>query len=65
MKERKEKVSMLTDPGYFVTYGRIIDRGKMPNPGKRTNLKFVLLAILLWLGVFGGLDLAVGWRFMF
>ena len=65
MKERKEKVSMLTDPGYFVTYGRIIDRGKMPNPGKRTNLKFVLLAILLWLGVFGGLCLAVGWRFMF
>ena len=65
MKERKEKVSMLTDPGYFVTYGRIIDRGKMPSPGRRTNLKFVLLAILLWLGVFGGLYLAVGWRFMF
>jgi len=65
VNERKKKVSMLNDPGYFVTYGRLIERGRMPNPGRRTNLKFALLAILLWLGVFGGLYLAVGWRFLF
>ena len=65
MKERKEKVSMPTDPGYFVTYGRIIDRGKMPNPCRRTNLKFIVLALLAWFGLMGGLYLAVGWRFMF
>lgn len=65
MNKRKERVSMLEDPGYFVTYGRVLDRGKMPSPGSKTNLKFALLAVFAWFAVMGGLYLAVGWRFMF
>ena len=60
-----EKKTIMNDPGYFVTYGRILDRGKMPSPGKRTNLKFIVLALLAWFGVMGGLYLAAGWRFIF
>ena len=62
---RREKKTMMNDPGYFVTYGRLLDRGKMPSPGRRTNLKFIVLALLAWFGLMGGLYLAVGWRFMF
>ena len=65
MNEQNEKKTMFNDPGYFMVPGRIIDRGKMPNPGRRTNLKFVLLALLLWFGVMGGLYLYSGWRFIF
>lgn len=61
----REKKTMMNDPGYFVTYGRLLDRGKMPSPGRRTNLKFIVLALLAWFGLMGGLYLAVGWRFMF
>lgn len=64
-RQRYEKKTLLNDPGYFMASGRIIERGKMPNPGRRTNLKFILLALLLWFGLMGGLYLASGWRFIF